>query len=67
MEQTQPGRSGEIQLTDAIQMLVDWGLRVYAVKLRKDHKRLDIGNLERYWSALSLSHQRFQDRPANDI
>ena len=31
LETTQPGKNGEIQLTDAIQKLIDWGLRVYAV------------------------------------
>jgi UTP--glucose-1-phosphate uridylyltransferase len=66
LEQTQPGRGGEIQLTDAIQKLIDWGLNVYAVKLSKDYKNLDIGNPERYWDALSLSYQQFCRRKTND-
>ena len=33
LEATKPGKNGEIQLTDAIQKLVDWGLKVYAVKV----------------------------------
>jgi UTP--glucose-1-phosphate uridylyltransferase len=59
LEKTSPGRGGEVQLTDAIQKLIDWGLNVYAVKLRRDHVRLDIGNPETYWEALSLSYQQF--------
>lgn len=62
LEQTQPGRGGEIQLTDAIQRLIDGGLNVYAVKLENDYKNLDIGNPERYWDALSLSYERFCKR-----
>ncbi|HML03243.1 MAG TPA: sugar phosphate nucleotidyltransferase [Candidatus Bathyarchaeia archaeon] len=64
--QTQPGQNGEIQLTDAIQRLIDWNLKVYAVKLNKDYKHLDIGSPERYWDALSLSYQRFCGRSTND-
>lgn len=59
LEATQPGKNGEIQLTDAIQKLVDWGQKVYAVKLDNEHTHLDIGSPERYWEALSLSYQRF--------
>lgn len=63
LEATEPGRGGEIQLTDAIQKLIDWGLNVYAVKLDDDYAHLDIGSPERYWDALSLSYQRFCGRP----
>jgi UTP--glucose-1-phosphate uridylyltransferase len=59
LEKTQPGKGGEIQLTDAIQKLIEWGLNVYAVKLDKDQIRLDIGSPETYWEALSLSYQHF--------
>ena len=59
LEATQPGRGGEVQLTDAIQKLIDWGLNVYAVKLSKDYAHLDIGSPERYWEALSLSYKHF--------
>lgn len=63
LEETEPGKNGEIQLTDAIQKLVDWGLKVYAVKLDKSHAHLDIGSPERYWEALELSYQQFCKRP----
>ncbi len=56
------GKNGEIQLTDAIQKLVDWGLKVYAVKLDGSYAHLDIGSPERYWEALELSYQRFGRR-----
>ena len=63
LETIQPGRNGEIQLTDAIQKLIDWGLSVYAVRLDKSYSHLDIGSPERYWDALALSYQHFCRRP----
>jgi len=57
------GKNGEIQLTDAIQKLIDWDLKVYAVKLDKNYAHLDIGSPERYWEALELSYQQFCMRP----
>jgi UTP--glucose-1-phosphate uridylyltransferase len=62
LEATKPGKNGEIQLTDAIQKLVDWGLKVYAVKLDKAYSHMDIGSPERYWEALELSYQQFCKR-----
>jgi len=66
LEKTQPGKGGEIQLTDAIQKLIEWGLNVYAVKLNQDQVRLDIGSPETYWEALSLSYQHFCRRTQTD-
>ncbi|MGA2682108.1 MAG: sugar phosphate nucleotidyltransferase [Candidatus Bathyarchaeia archaeon] len=57
LENTRPGKNGEIQLTDAIQKLVDWGLKVYAVKLENSYGHLDIGSPEGYWQSLELSHR----------
>jgi dTDP-glucose pyrophosphorylase len=59
LEATEPGKNGEIQLTDAIQKLIDWGLKVYAVKLNNGYEHLDIGSPERYWQALELSYRQF--------
>lgn len=59
LEKTKPGKNGEIQLTDAIQKLVENGLNVYAVKLDKNYSHLDVGSPERYWEALDLSHRHF--------
>ena len=63
LEATKPGKNGEIQLTDAIQKLVDWGLKVYAIKLDKSYEHLDIGSPERYWQALELSYKQFCKSP----
>ena len=49
------GVGNEKQLTDGIQKLIDWGHKVFAVKLDKDDKRLDIGNPEFYAEAISIS------------
>jgi UTP--glucose-1-phosphate uridylyltransferase len=59
LDKTLPGRGGEIQLTDAIQKLIDWKLNVYAVLLSSNAVRLDIGTPETYWEALSLSYRYF--------
>jgi UTP--glucose-1-phosphate uridylyltransferase len=63
LETTKPGKNGEIQLTDAIQKLIDDGLNVFAVKLDKSYTHLDIGSPERYWEALELSYKQFCRRP----
>jgi UTP--glucose-1-phosphate uridylyltransferase len=65
LQAIQPGRSGEIQLTDAIQKLIDWGSHVYAVKLDRSYAHLDIGNPERYWDALALSYGHFCRGPSS--
>jgi UTP--glucose-1-phosphate uridylyltransferase len=62
LETIQPGRKGEVQLTDAIQKLIDWELSVYAVKLDNSYAHLDIGSPERYWEALSLSYKPFLNK-----
>ncbi|HXZ89957.1 MAG TPA: sugar phosphate nucleotidyltransferase [Candidatus Dormibacteraeota bacterium] len=53
---TKPGKGGEIQLTDAIQKLIERGLKVLAVKLTADEIRLDIGTPETYWDALNQTY-----------
>ena len=59
LEKTAPGKGGEVQLTDAIQRLVDRGLKVCAFQLNSSEARLDIGSPETYCAALSLSYQHF--------
>jgi len=59
LEKTAPGKGGEVQLTDAIQRLIEWGLNVCAVQLSPNEVRLDIGSPETYWEALSLSYRQF--------
>ncbi len=60
LEKTQPGLGGEIQLTDAIQQLINDGFKVHAVKLRNNEVRLDVGTPETYWHALTASYKRSQ-------
>lgn len=51
------GVGGEIQLTDAIQKLIDNGGKVLAVEMLDNELRLDIGTPETYMEALSLSYK----------
>jgi UTP--glucose-1-phosphate uridylyltransferase len=48
IEKVEPDDKGEIQLTEAIQKILDWDLKVYAVKLKTLEKRIDIGSPETY-------------------
>jgi UTP--glucose-1-phosphate uridylyltransferase len=49
LARTPPDRQGEIQLTDAIKLLIQMGQPVYAWPLRPDQRRYDIGNFESYF------------------
>jgi UTP--glucose-1-phosphate uridylyltransferase len=51
IRQVKPDHRGEIQLTNAIQLLCEEGRRVVAVKLPKDEKRYDIGNFPSYFES----------------
>lgn len=57
LKETPPGKGGEIQLTDGIQKLIDWGRGAYAIKLGSRDIRLDVGTIETYWNALELSYR----------
>ena len=61
LEVIKPGQSGEIQLTDGIQKLIDWGLKVVAIELEPNEVSLDIGNPESCWDAISLSYKYFHN------
>ena len=60
LECLEPGVGGEIQLTDAIQRLIDGGCRVVGVMLGEDELRLDIGTPETYWEAVKMSYVYFR-------
>jgi len=51
LDRTLPDRRGEIQLSDAIRLLIQKGERVYAWLLSPDQPRYDIGNFESYFRA----------------
>jgi len=51
IRRVEPDQRGEIQLTDAIQLMCDEGRRVMAVKLSPEEKRYDIGNFPSYFES----------------
>ncbi len=51
LKHTKPGKGGEIQLTDAIRLLVQNGGKVYGMKLDAHERRYDIGNYDSYFRA----------------
>lgn len=51
LDKTQPGKGGEIQLTDAIRTLIHQGGKVLGIKLSTSEQRYDIGNFESYYAA----------------
>lgn len=50
LDRTEPGKGGEIQLTDAIKLLIEEGEKVCGVRLQGE-RRYDIGNFESYFQA----------------
>jgi UTP--glucose-1-phosphate uridylyltransferase len=52
LSQTPAGKGGEIQLTDALQSLIDQGGRIIGVPLSAAEKRYDIGNFATYYKAV---------------
>jgi len=53
IEKTAPDANNEVQLTNAIQQLLNAKHLVYAVELRSEEKRIDIGTPEAYLRALN--------------
>lgn len=52
IEKVRPDASGEIQLADALQALLDWRCKLYALELGSNEKRIDIGTPETYLETL---------------
>ena len=50
---TEPGKGGEIQLTDAIRQVLAAGGRGIGMKLAPSEQRFDIGNFESYFRAFT--------------
>jgi UTP--glucose-1-phosphate uridylyltransferase len=57
LRMTPPGVGGELQLTDAIQRLIEENAAVKAVVLGDNEVRLDIGTHETYFHAFSVSYR----------
>ena len=62
LRRTLPDKRGEIQLTDAIRLLIQMGKPVYAWPLAADQRRYDVGNFESYFRAFidfALADERY--------
>lgn len=62
LRRTVPDKRGEIQLTDAIKLLIQMGEPVYAWPLSAEQHRYDVGNFESYFRTfieLALSDERY--------
>lgn len=53
LEQTEPGKGGEIQLTDAIRSLLKSGKKGIGMRLAPNEQRYDIGNFGSYFRAFT--------------
>lgn len=53
LDETKPGKGGEIQLTDAIQRLLQSGGKGVGMRLGANERRFDIGNFESYFRAFA--------------
>jgi UTP--glucose-1-phosphate uridylyltransferase len=51
IRRTLPDAQGELQLTDAIRVLLAQGQPIWGVRLRPGERRYDIGNFETYFRA----------------
>lgn len=51
LDRIKPGKGGEIQLTDAVRLLLQEGHKVYGISLGPNEERYDIGNFESYFRA----------------
>jgi UTP--glucose-1-phosphate uridylyltransferase len=62
LARTLPDRRGELQLSDAIKLLIQWDKPVYAWLLAPGQSRYDVGNFESYFRAFvdfAVADERF--------
>lgn len=62
LQRTPPDSQGEIQLTNAIKLLIQMELPVYAWLFRPDEQRYDVGNFESYFRTFvdfALADERY--------
>jgi len=57
LRKLKPGKGNEIQLTDAIQKLIEQDEKVVAIPLNNDEIEIDVGNVESYKRALEISYK----------
>ena len=57
-----PDKRNEIQLTDGIKQIKNWGLEVTAIELQNSDIWIDVGSPNTYWQAL---HQTYQYNKKN--
>lgn len=55
IEKVRGRQNRELELTDAIEALVNDGGEAYAVELRTNETRIDVGTPQSYWNALRLT------------
>jgi UTP--glucose-1-phosphate uridylyltransferase len=60
LENTLAGKGGEIQLTDGIKKVMEWGLPVSASKMSSLDLWIDVGTPETYWEAQSSTYSKFR-------
>jgi len=53
LEKVVSDEAGEVQLTDGISLLLNWKCKVYALKLKDEERRIDIGTPETYFKTLT--------------
>lgn len=53
LDQTTPGKGGEIQLTDAIRKMLKEGAKGVGLRLTDGQRRFDIGNFDSYFQAFT--------------
>lgn len=53
LAETKPGKGGEIQVTDAIQAVLEAGGKGFGMRLHPSERRFDIGNFESYFRSFT--------------
>ncbi|OGJ89732.1 MAG: hypothetical protein A2268_07045 [Candidatus Raymondbacteria bacterium RifOxyA12_full_50_37] len=51
INRTKPGKGGEIQITDALRLMIRESGNVYGIRLQPEERRYDIGNFKAYFRA----------------
>lgn len=60
LENTPAGKGGEIQLTDGIKKVMEWGLQLAASRISSADLWVDVGTPETYWEAQSGTYSKFR-------